>query len=173
MSFCWLVVLGFNATLTAKVIIIMAAGDAHVFPGFLTQVLTQLIFQKPPATFLRCFCRDERRTYAEKKVHFNRGSNSKPADHEFDRLTAEPPGQGVILLNAKINVSVWLNPFPNHKTLEWSKWKEFADDNFESDENGGKYSERVENTVGKGEITLWDQFLLFPQSFQKTYTADT
>ena len=33
----------FNATLTA--IHIMAVGDVHVFPGFLTQALTQLSFQ--------------------------------------------------------------------------------------------------------------------------------
>ena len=32
---------------------------------------------------------------------------------------------------------------------------------------------RVENTVGKGEIACYEQFLLFPQCFQKTYTADT
>ena len=32
---------------------------------------------------------------------------------------------------------------------------------------------RVENTVGKGEIACYKQFLLFPQSFQKTRTADT
>ena len=31
----------------------------------------------------------------------------------------------------------------------------------------------VENTVGKGEIARYEQFLLFPQSFQKTCTADT
>ena len=41
----WLVVLGFNATLTAKVIIIMAVGDAYVFPGFLTPVLTPVLTQ--------------------------------------------------------------------------------------------------------------------------------
>ena len=38
----WLVVLGFNASLTDH---IMRVGDAHVFPGFLTPVLTQLPFQ--------------------------------------------------------------------------------------------------------------------------------
>ena len=31
----------------------MAVGDAHVFPGFLTPVLTQLFFPKPPTTFLK------------------------------------------------------------------------------------------------------------------------
>ena len=35
----------------------MAVGDAYVFPGFLTPVLTQLFFPKPPTTFLTCFCR--------------------------------------------------------------------------------------------------------------------
>ena len=31
----------------------------------------------------------------------------------------------------------------------------------------------VENTVGKGEIARHEQFLLFPQYFQKTSIADT
>ena len=31
----------------------------------------------------------------------------------------------------------------------------------------------VENTVEKGEIARYEQFLLFPQCFQKTNTADT
>ena len=30
----------------------------------------------------------------------------------------------------------------------------------------------VENTVGKGEIARYEQFLLFPQCFEKAYTAD-
>ena len=54
----------------------MAVGDAYVFPGFLTPVLTQLFFPKPPTTFLTCFCRGERRKYAGKKSRLNRGSNS-------------------------------------------------------------------------------------------------
>ena len=45
--------------------------------------------------------------------------------------------------------------------------KEFADDNFKCDENGRKLSKQVENTVGKGEIARYEQFLLFPQCFQK------
>ena len=43
-----------------------------------------------------------------------------------------------------------------------SKLKEFADDNSKFDENGKKLSKRVENTVGKGEIARYEQFLLFP-----------
>ena len=44
------------------------------------------------------------------------------------------------------------NPLPDDKILDWSKLKQFADDNFKFDENSRKFSERVENTVGKGEI---------------------
>ena len=51
----------------------MVVGDTHVFPGFLTPVLTQLFFPKPPTTFLTCFCRGERRKYAkERKVALTR-----------------------------------------------------------------------------------------------------
>ena len=48
-----------------------------------------------------------------------------------------------------------------------SELKDFADDRFKFDENGRKLSKRVENTVGKGEIARDEQFLLFPQCFQK------
>ena len=70
----------------------MAVGDAYVFPGFLPPVLTQLFFPKPPTTFLTWFCKGERRKYAGKKSHLNRGSNSQPLDQESDMLTTEPPG---------------------------------------------------------------------------------
>ena len=58
-------------------------------------------------------------------------------------------------------------PITRRQILDSSKLKEFADDNFKFDENGRKLSERVENTVGKGEIARYEQFLLFPQYFQK------
>ena len=45
--------------------------------------------------------------------------------------------------------------------------KVFAEDNFKFDENGRKLSKQVENTVRKGEIAPYEQFLLFPQCFQK------
>ena len=45
--------------------------------------------------------------------------------------------------------------------------KQSADDNFEFDKNSRKFSKWVENTVGKGEIAHYEQFLLFPQCFQK------
>ena len=60
-----------------------------------------------------------------------------------------------------------LNPLPDDKILDSSKLKEFADDNFKFDENGRKLSKRAENTLGKGEIARYEQFLLFPRCFQK------
>ena len=69
----------------------MAVGDAYVFPGFLTPVLTQLFFPKPPNTFPTCFCRGERQKYAGKKSQLNWGSNSQPPGHESDMLTTEQP----------------------------------------------------------------------------------
>ena len=35
------------------------------------------------------------------------------------------------------------------------------------------FPKRVENTMGKGEIARYEQFLLFPQCFQKTCIIDT
>ena len=63
-------------------------------------------------------------------------------------------------------------PFPKRQIFDPSKLREFSDDNSEFDEKGKKLSKRVENTVGKGEIAHYEQFLLFPQCFQKTCTAD-
>ena len=40
--------------------------------------------------------------------------------------------------------------------------KEFANNNFRFDENSGGFYKRVENTVGKGEIARYEQFLLSP-----------
>ena len=59
------------------------------------------------------------------------------------------------------------------QVLDSSKLKEVADDNFKFHENGRKFSKWVKNIVGKGEIARYEQFLLFPQCFQKTCTADT
>ena len=66
-----------------------------------------------------------------------------------------------------------LTLFPKQQILDSSKLKEFADDNFRFDENGRMFFKGVENIVEKGEIACYKQFLLFPQCFQKTCTADT
>ena len=58
----------------------MAVGNAHVFPGFLTPVLTQLS-----------------KNTLERKV------NSKPPGHESDTLTTEPSGRGPDLSKGRHN----------------------------------------------------------------------
>ena len=45
--------------------------------------------------------------------------------------------------------------------------KEFAGDDFNYFENVRKLFKQVENTVGKGEIAHYEQFLFFPQCFKK------
>ena len=77
----------------------------------------------------------------------------------FQRLVSQG-AKGVIVWE-------WVNPLPDDKILDRSKFKQSADDNFKFDENSRKFSKRVENTVGKGEIAHYKQFLLFPQCFQK------
>ena len=63
--------------------------------------------------------------------------------------------------------------FCKRQILDSCKLKEFADNNFKFDENSRKFSKRVENTVGKVEITLYQPFLLFRQCFQKSCSPDT
>ena len=65
-----------------------------------------------------------------------------------------------------------LKSFPKQQILDSPKLKEYADNNFEFDDSGRMLSKKEENTVGKGEIARYEQFLLFPQCFQKTCTAD-
>ena len=64
------------------------------------------------------------------------------------------------------------SPFTKRQILYSSKLKKFADDNFKFHENGRKCATWLENTVRKGEIARYEQFLLFPQFSQKTSTAD-
>ena len=65
----------------------MAVGEAHVFSGSLTPVLTQLFFSKATDFFSHMLRRGKRRRYAKKKGRLNRGSNLQPPGHESDTLT--------------------------------------------------------------------------------------
>ena len=87
-----LVILEFNATLTAKTISWRLVTHMCFLVFSHQYKLTQLFFPKPPTTFLTWFCRGERRKYSGKIIRLNRGSNSQPPGHESDTLTTEPPG---------------------------------------------------------------------------------
>ena len=51
--------------------------------------------------------------------------------------------------------------------------KEFASGNFKFDQNGRKNFQKSKNTVGKGKIARYEQFLLFQLCFRKKCGADT
>ena len=53
-----------------------------------------------------------------------------------------------------VNVQV----FPKRQILDSSKLKEFADDNFKFDRNGGKFSKRIEITGAKGKLLFTSRF---------------
>ena len=52
--------------------------------------------------------------------------------------------------HATLYVSNVSSPITRRHILDWSKLKKSADNNFRFDENSRKFSEQVENTVGKG-----------------------
>ena len=112
----------------------MAVDDGYVFPGFLTPVLTQLFFPKPPTTFLTCFCRGERRKYAGKKSRLNRGSNSQPLGHESDTLTTEPPGRGTSKVKYE-NYTCQQKPSNNPKKCTSYTWLNISFDRADEGQN--------------------------------------
>ena len=80
----------------------MAVGDAQVFPGFLTPVLTQLSFQSPWLLFSHASAEVRGKKYAEKKVRLNLVLNSQPPGHESDTLNTQPLGLGLSFRKALI-----------------------------------------------------------------------
>ena len=81
-------------------------------------------------------------------------------------LQCFPKPSSLGLLKVRI---VWdkVNPLPVDKILDRSNLKQSADVNFKFDENSRKFSKQAENTVGKGELARYEQFLFFSQGFQK------
>ena len=71
------------------------------------------------------------------------------------------------VLHLQILFFLTVQPITRRQILDSSTLTEFADDNFKFDENGRKLSKWVENTVGKGQIARYEQFVLFPQCFQR------
>ena len=57
--------------------------------------------------------------------------------------------------------NIYIKPFPK-QILDSFKLKDFADDNLEFGKMAECYPKRLENTVGKGEIACYEQFLLSP-----------
>ena len=66
-----------------------------------------------------------------------------------------------------------INSLPNDKTLDWLKFKAFADAKINVTENLKFVSERIQNIFGKGENAGYQHFLLFPECFQKPPSLDS
>ena len=64
---------------------------------------------------------------------------------------------------------VSLNPLPDNKILGLPKFKAFADDKSNGNQNITVVFHRIENIVGKEENAGYQHFLLFPQCFQKAF----
>ena len=78
------------------------------------------------------------------------------------------PGQRIIWY--RLSTLFWIDilyTITRQQILDTSKLKEFAYYNLKFDKNGRNLSKQVENTVGKGEIARYEQFLLFPHCFPK------
>ena len=65
----------------------MAVGDAYEFPGFLTPVLTQLSFPKPPNTLLNAFAKVRGENTPERKVA---STGDRTDTHQVTSPTSSP-----------------------------------------------------------------------------------
>ena len=66
-------------------------------------------------------------------------------------------------MKLQTTTEMWLlKDFPKWQILDSSKLKESADNNFKFDEYSRNFSKWIENTMGKGEMACYKQFLLFP-----------
>ena len=76
-------------------------------------------------------------------------------------------------VNDTDNISKLITKFSQHcpRRQNSSKLKEFADNDFDFDGNGRKFSKWVENIGGKEKLLIMSNFS-FPLCFQKTCTAD-
>ena len=105
--FWWLVVLWFNATLTATVISWRSV--THISSvSWLSHTSTNTTpLSKPPTTFLTCFSRGQWRKYAGKRARLNRISNSRPLASNNRKETAfdEIMGKGGIAGNLHFSFS--------------------------------------------------------------------
>ena len=66
-----------------------------------------------------------------------------------------------------MDVLSFFNSLPNNNISDLPELKALADDNFRVVQMMQFSSDRVENTVGKGENAGYQHFLLFLQCFQK------
>ena len=83
----------------------MAVGDAYVFPGFLTPVLTQLFFPKPPTTFLTWHVESyETNISNEKMTVLQEDYKNEPTKENDKNIYASYTGKYVVNFKEKLYV---------------------------------------------------------------------
>ena len=102
--------------------------------------------------------RGERVKYARKKVA---STGYRTHNHQVMSQTRSPLSQpgGLPFISQYIS--------SKGKKITLSNLKEEAEENSMFHENDGMFSKRIENTLGIGEITRHEQFLLFPHCVQR------
>ena len=119
----------------------MAVGDAHVFPGFLIQLLTQLSF----------LCHRLLISHASVEV---RGENTPERKFAPTRYPepCKTPKQDL--------PKFYLNSSPNNKTLDLTKLRADTDDKLKVAQIMKFFFEKTNNYIGIGESAGCHNFLL-------------
>ena len=99
----------------------MAVGDAHVFPGFLKPVVTQLPFESDQLLFSHASAEMSGKN-TPKRTH-NRVSNSQAPGHESDTLTTELPGGLSVWFLIFIHILLWIRIRDSHN-VDWIRISE-------------------------------------------------
>ena len=77
------------------------------------------------------------------------------------------------MFHVRLHVYRSINPLPHMAILGSTNSAEKKDMMSKFGQMGIQLSNWVENIVGKGEIARYEQFLLFPQCFQKLSVVDS
>ena len=144
----------------------MAVGDAYVFPGFLTPVLTLLFFQSHRLLFSHASAEVRGENTPERKVA---STWDRTHNHQVMSPTRSPlshPGGSQVSWSVKHReIKFWATDDRKkhiclriylefqqyfHAEYQNTNLKESADENFKFDAYGKMFSKREENTVGKG-----------------------
>ena len=86
----------------------------------------------------------------------------------FLRFSTVSQGQnGLFLATSNLLPGIAFNPLPDDKFYTGPNWNSLQTTILDLVKILESFSKWVENTVGEGEIARYEQFLLFPQCFQK------
>ena len=125
----------------------MVICDAHVFPGFLTPVLTVLSFQSHRLLFSHALAEVRGENTPERKFASTGYRSHNHQGHESDTLTTEPPGWANFFLNRckRKFYSNNVNPLP----LDYSELKKNCRRQIRYGRNNGMCIKKDKEDCGK------------------------